>query len=156
MTMFDEMMSRYVVATETERQNALHEVMQQVVLAGLYRGGFFERAAFYCGTCQRIFHGLERFSEDMDFSLVTKDKEFDLESYFPAIIEEFKLLGREVDIHKKDKQNFGKVEFAFLKDNTEHLHRSLCRSTACSLCECRVFEYPKIHNKDSESGAILT
>lgn len=119
MTMFDEMMSRYVITTETERQNALHEVMQQVALAGLYRGGFFEKAAFYGGTCLRIFHGLERFSEDMDFSLVAKDEGFTLETYFPAIVEEFKLLGREVEIRKKDKQNFGRVESAFLKDNTE-------------------------------------
>lgn len=117
--MFDEMMSRYTITTETERQNALHEVMQQVALAGLYRGGFFEKAAFYGGTCLRIFHGLERFSEYMDFSLVAKDEAFTLETYFPAIVEEFKLLDREVEIRKKDKQNFGRVESAFLKDNTE-------------------------------------
>ena len=119
MTIFDEMMSRYPVVTEIERQNALHEVMQQVTLAGLYRSGFFEKAAFYGGTCLRIFHGLERFSEDMDFSLIAKDDGFSLEIYFPAIVEEFKLLGREVEIRRKEKQSFGKIESAFLKDNTE-------------------------------------
>lgn len=119
MAIFNEMISRYSLITEVERQNALHEVMQQVTLAGLYRGGFFEQAAFYGGTCLRIFHGLERFSEDMDFSLLTKDDDFRLEDYFPTIVDEFKLLGREVEIHKKEKKHFSRVESAFLKDTTE-------------------------------------
>lgn len=116
--MFDHMLSKYDVSTATAMRNATYEVMQQVVLAGLQRGGFFEKAAFYGGTCLRIFHGLNRFSEDLDFSLLQKDDTFDIEDYFPAIINEFKLLGREVTIIKKDKRNFGKVESAFLKDNT--------------------------------------
>ncbi|MCR5658430.1 MAG: nucleotidyl transferase AbiEii/AbiGii toxin family protein [Bacteroidales bacterium] len=113
------MMSRYPMDTANDRRNATYEVMQQVVLAGLYRGGFFEHAAFYGGTCLRIFHGLERYSEDMDFSLLIKDEVFSLERYFPAIIDECRLLGREVEITRKDKRNFGKVESAFLKDNTD-------------------------------------
>ena len=71
------------------------------------------------GTCLRIFHGLERYSEDMDFSLLQKDDSFSLERYFPAIIDECRLLGREVEITRKDKRSFGKVESAFLKDNTD-------------------------------------
>lgn len=113
------MLSAYPTSTPQERRNAIYEVMQQIVLCGLHRGGFFKEAAFYGGTCLRIFHGLRRFSEDMDFSLLTKNPDFNLEEYFPAIIEECKMLGREVIITKKDKCNFGKVESAFLKDNTE-------------------------------------
>ncbi len=90
-----------------------------MTLAGLYAGGFFESAAFYGGTCLRIFHGLQRFSEDMDFSLLTQDDKFDFTKYFPAIIDAFTMVGREVEIKKKDKRNFGKVESAFLKDNTD-------------------------------------
>ena len=92
---------------------------QQVILAGLYAGGFFESAAFYGGTCLRIFHGLQRFSEDMDFSLLTQDDKFDFTKYFPAIVDAFTMVGREVEIKKIDKRNFGKVESAFLKDNTD-------------------------------------
>ncbi len=116
---FNNMLSRYNATNEKERRNALYETMQQVVLCGLYRGGFFKEAAFYGGTCLRIFHGLGRFSEDMDFSLLKKNPDFNLEDYFPAIIEEARLLGREVTITKKDKRTFGKVESAFLKDNTD-------------------------------------
>lgn len=117
--MFEQMLSRYDTSTTTALRNATFEVMQQIVLSGLYRGGFFEKAAFYGGTCLRIFHGLERFSEDLDFSLIKPEETFRIEDYFPAIIAEFKALGREVVITKKEKRNFGKVESAFLKDNTK-------------------------------------
>lgn len=115
---FDQMLANYDTSTATALRNATFEVMQQVALAGLQRGGFFEKAAFYGGTCLRIFHGLQRFSEDLDFSLLRKDESFNIEDYFPAIISEFKTLGREVTITRKDKRNFGQVESAFLKDNT--------------------------------------
>lgn len=118
-SIFEQMLSQYAIVTEKDRRNAIYEVMQQITLAGLYRGGFFNKAAFYGGTCLRIFHKLERFSEDMDFSLLAPDDSFNLESYFPSITDEFATLGREVVITKKDKRNFGKVESAFLKDDTE-------------------------------------
>lgn len=116
--MFEQMLASYDTSTSTALRNATFEVMQQIVLAGLQRGGFFEKAAFYGGTCLRIFHGLGRFSEDLDFSLLQHDGNFNIEDYFPAIIAEFKTLGRDVTITKKDKRNFGKVESAFLKDTT--------------------------------------
>ena len=75
MNIFDQMLARYEIKTNDDKINAQHEVMQQIALAGLYRGGFFNKAAFYGGTCLRIFYGLERFSEDMDFSLLKKDKD---------------------------------------------------------------------------------
>ena len=117
--MFNQMMSRYEYRTKEEELNALHEVMQQVTLAGLYRGGFFTKAAFYGGTCLRIFHKLPRFSEDMDFSLLQKDKFFNLEDYFDPVMEEFKALGREVTIERKQKKIETPIESAFLKDSTE-------------------------------------
>ncbi|MEX0986529.1 MAG: nucleotidyl transferase AbiEii/AbiGii toxin family protein [Bacteroidales bacterium] len=119
MTVFDQMISRYDIRTENERRNAIHEVMQEIALAGLYRSGFFEKAAFYGGTCLRIFHSLSRFSEDMDFSLLANNDSFKLEEYFPAIVKEFKSFGRDVIIEKKEKRSSGNIESAFLKDDTE-------------------------------------
>ena len=116
---FDNMLSRYELTTEQQKRNAIFEVNQQIILAGLYAGGFFESAAFYGGTCLRIFHGLQRFSEDMDFSLMAPDENFDFSKYFQPIVDAFALVGREVEITKKDKKSFGKVESAFLKDNTD-------------------------------------
>ena len=118
MTIFDEMVAEFNPQTSIDKTNAQHEVMQQIALSGLQRGGFFEHAAFYGGTCLRIFHGLRRFSEDMDFTLTEKNLNVHLEDFFPDIIEAFKLTGREVEIRKKEKKSFGKVESAFLKDNT--------------------------------------
>lgn len=116
---YDSMLSAYDLSTEQQKRNAVFEVNQQVILAGLHNGGFFDIAAFYGGTCLRIFHGLQRFSEDMDFSLLTPNSDFDFTKYFQPIIDGFAVVGREVEITKKDKKNFGKVESAFLKDTTD-------------------------------------
>ena len=118
-TIFENMLSHYEIHTKDDRTNALHEVMQQITLAGLYRGGFFDKAAFYGGTCLRIFYGMQRFSEDMDFSLLQADENFCLENYFDAIISEFHAVGRDISITKKEKKTQTNVKSAFLKDNTE-------------------------------------
>ena len=83
---YDNMLSAYDLSTEQQKRNAIFEVNQQVILAGLYNGGFFDVAAFYGGTCLRIFHGLQRFSEDMDFSLLVPDGKFDFAKYFQPIM----------------------------------------------------------------------
>ena len=116
---FGQMLARYPLTTRDDERNAKHEVMQQIALAGLYRGNFFDKAAFYGGTCLRIFHGLERFSEDMDFSLLAPEYGFLIEKYFDAIKDEFNALGREVEIRKKKKTTKSNIESAFLKDNTD-------------------------------------
>lgn len=117
--LYEKMISAYDQSTERARRNAIYEVSQQIVLAGLADAGFFDKAAFYGGTCLRIFHGLNRFSEDMDFTLLKADETFSFEQFFPSIINQFALVGRSVEITKKDKKNFGRVESAFLKDNTD-------------------------------------
>lgn len=117
-TIFDEMVAAYNPQNATQKTNAQHQVMQQIVLAGLQKGGFFEHAAFYGGTCLRIFHGLPRFSEDMDFTLVEKNPAIHLENYFQPIREVFALTGKDVVITKKEKLHFGRVESAFLKEDT--------------------------------------
>jgi len=119
MNLFDQMLSRYDIKTESERLNAMHEIMQEITLAGLYRGGFFEKAAFFGGTCLRIFHGLSRFSEDMDFTLLNSSGDFIFEDYFPDIISEFKSTGRTVEIIRKIKRKKTDIESAFLNDATE-------------------------------------
>jgi hypothetical protein len=116
---YDRMLSQYDLSDTIKHRNAIFEVNQQIILAGLYNGGFFDKAAFYGGTCLRIFHGLRRFSEDLDFSLLSANDSFDFTQYFQPVIDAFALVGRSVDITKKDKKIFGRVESAFLKDNTD-------------------------------------
>ncbi|MGI6313121.1 MAG: nucleotidyl transferase AbiEii/AbiGii toxin family protein [Candidatus Cryptobacteroides sp.] len=117
--LYEKMLSAYDQRTDQARRNAIYEVSQQIVLAGLSDGGFFDKAAFYGGTCLRIFHGLNRYSEDMDFTLLKEDESFNFEQYFQPIINQFALVGRTVEITKKNKKGFGKVESVFLKDNTD-------------------------------------
>lgn len=119
MTIFEQLIARHRPQSETELTNVQREIMQKVALAGLERGGFFEHAAFYGGTCLRMMYGLPRYSEDMDFSLIQKDDSVHIENYFQSIVDEFTAVGLQVDIQKKDKKMFGRVESAFLKENTE-------------------------------------
>ncbi len=116
---YESMLASYAAATPRERANVVFEVNQQIILAGLCHGGFFDHAAFYGGTCLRIFHGLDRFSEDMDFSLLQPAGRFDFSRYFQPVIDAFTLVGRTVEIRRKEKKTFGRVESAFLKDTTD-------------------------------------
>lgn len=115
----EQMLAKYPSVTQQDKAHALREVMQEIALAGLYRGGFFEKAAFYGGTCLRIFYGLERFSEDLDFSLLSPEATFSLEPYFDAIIREFSALGLRVDINAKVKTIESNIDSAFLKNRSE-------------------------------------
>jgi len=119
MNVFDSMMSNFSITTDADYRNALREVMQKITLAALYRSDFFKRSAFYGGTCLHFFHGLPRFSEDMDFSLLQADSGFRLTDYFDVIANEFKAMGREVTIKRKEKRLNSAIESAFLKDNTD-------------------------------------
>lgn len=115
MDVIDQMLDRYPRRTDAEISHAMREVMQEIALAGLYRGGFFEKAAFYGGTCLRIFYGLPRFSEDLDFSLLTPDKDFSFAPYLKTLKNEFASLGFEVDVSEKRKTAATDIASAFLK-----------------------------------------
>ncbi len=115
MSILDNMLSKYNLATDADVYNAIREIMQEIALAGLYRGGFFNKAAFYGGTCLRIFHKINRFSEDLDFSLLQKNQDFKLEPYFKALSIEFEALGLDIQITQKEKKHSTNIESAFLK-----------------------------------------
>ena len=112
------MIAKYNHKNNLERENAIKEIIQEIALAGLSRGGFFEKAAFYGGTCLRIFYGLDRFSEDLDFALVKKDEGFKFDDYFPRLKREFLSYGIDLNIELKKKSNASLVQSAFLKGNS--------------------------------------
>lgn len=116
--MIREWIDTYHPANEEEALSALREIMQEITLAGLSRTDFYKKAAFYGGTALRIFYGLDRYSEDLDFSLLSVDKEFSLEPYFQAIQGEFDSMGMKVSLQKKNKIHKTPIESAFLKSET--------------------------------------
>jgi hypothetical protein len=116
--MIKEWIAGYKPRNADEARQALREIMQEIALAGLSRGGFFEKAAFYGGTALRIFHGLDRFSEDLDFSLLKASRDFSLDPYFSAIETEFDALGLSVSIREKRKKQSSNIDSAFLKSDT--------------------------------------
>ena len=113
-----QMIEKYSCKNTDEYKNALKEVIQEVALCGLSRGGFFKKAAFYGGTALRIFYGLDRFSEDMDFSLVSKDDSFQLDSYFSYLKNELLANGFELYVERKEKSAESAVQSAFIKGGT--------------------------------------
>ena len=117
-TPVQQMLEKYDCKTSDDYKNALKEIIQEVALCGLSRGGFFKKAAFYGGTALRIFYGLDRFSEGMDFSLLEVDENFEIEAYFPALHEELSANGFELSIEKKEKSIESDVQSAFIKGGT--------------------------------------
>jgi predicted nucleotidyltransferase component of viral defense system len=118
-SLFEQMVSRYEIKSSNDKLHAVREVLQEITLSALYRAGFFSRAAFYGGTCLRIFHGLPRYSEDMDFSLLDKNEMFSLNEYIPMLEDEFRAYGRKIEISRKSKTIHTTIESAFIKDTTE-------------------------------------
>ena len=120
--LIETMLSKYENKTSTDKKNSLKEVLQEVILCGLSRAGFFKSAAFYGGTALRIFYGLDRFSEDLDFSLKTPDPNFNLAEFFPTLEKEINSLGLNFKVEEKVKSVQSNIKSAFLKGNTkEHL-----------------------------------
>lgn len=113
------MLEEYDCKTQIDYQNALKEIMQEIALLGLWRAKFFEHALFYGGTALRILYKLPRFSEDLDFSLLKKNDDFDLKEYHGAIKAELEAFGFNVEIEKKEKDIESQVDSAFIKAATK-------------------------------------
>lgn len=116
------MLNRYKCETRDDYENALKEIIQEFALLGLSRSRFFDHAAFYGGTALRIVYDLDRFSEDLDFSLLKPQKKFSLDPHFDAITTELEAVGFKTSVETKKKTAKSAVESAFIKANTkEHL-----------------------------------
>ncbi|PKN05767.1 MAG: hypothetical protein CVU74_00080 [Deltaproteobacteria bacterium HGW-Deltaproteobacteria-9] len=118
-SVIDDMLKAYDCRTADDYRHALNEIVQEIALLGLHRGGFFAKAAFYGGTALRIFYGLDRFSEDLDFSLLKSDKNFDLSSFTQVVADELCSYGLEMTVQEKIKQNGSPIKSAFIKGGTQ-------------------------------------
>ncbi len=114
----EDMLRPYNPVTPLDWTHAIREVVQEIALLGLWRSGFFEEAAFYGGTALRIFHGLNRFSEDLDFSLLEEGGSVRLESALASIRTELAAWGLSFEAESKSSGSRTGIESAFLKGNT--------------------------------------
>lgn len=118
----EQMLKQHNIKTTIDKKNRIKEIVQEIALCGLSRAGFFKTAAFYGGTALRIFYGLDRFSEDLDFSLKTPNLSFNLSEYLPILEKEVRSYGLNFNIEVKEKSIDSDIKSAFLKGNTkEHI-----------------------------------
>ena len=112
------LLDRYQPQSANDYQNAVREIAQEIALLGLWRTPFYDHAAFYGGSALRIFHGLQRFSEDLDFSLLQPEPEFSLKPYLGAVADELAAWGFEFRAEGIEKNAPSAIESAFLKGST--------------------------------------
>lgn len=118
----DRMLARYERRRVDDDVRALREILQEIALLGLWRSRFFERAAFYGGTALRILHGMDRYSEDLVFSLLKPASKFDLSRYSDALEKEILSFGFEATVTARPKSDSSAIRSAFLKaDTLKHL-----------------------------------
>jgi predicted nucleotidyltransferase component of viral defense system len=114
----EELLKNYTLRSKNEYKSAIQEIMQEIALMGLWRAKFFEHAAFYGGTSLRILHGLNRFSEDLDFSLLEPNAGFNLVPFLNALEEELEISGLKISVEHKIKHSEESIRSAFLKAGT--------------------------------------
>ncbi len=116
----ERMLAKYNPKSVDGTIRALREIIQEIALLGLWRARFFEHAAFYGGTALRILHGTDRFSEDLDFSLLAPSPDFSLVRYSAALEEEVRAFGFNLRVETVEKTAKSAIQSAFLKANTRN------------------------------------
>ena len=97
----ENLLESYQMETLDDYESAIKEIVQQIALLGLWRSKFYEHAAFYGGTALRLFYGLRRFSEDLDFSLIASNAEFNFQPHLQAIENEIESFGFNFSVEKR-------------------------------------------------------
>jgi predicted nucleotidyltransferase component of viral defense system len=107
----------YRAKSATEQLSACKEILQEIALLGLSRTDFFQQAAFHGGTALRLFHKLDRFSEDLDFALHKQNTAFELKPYLTAVADELTAWGFYPEVVDRSKST-NVVKKAFLKESS--------------------------------------
>ena len=139
-TILEQMLAQYEIKDARDEENAIKEILQELILAALSGAGFFKEAIFCGGTALRIFYGLNRFSEDLDFSLEKPNSDFDINDYLPKVVESLKEYGINMEVQVKKQRTA--VQSAFLKANT--LEQMLYFNTSFDVGHIRKEEKIKI------------
>lgn len=104
-----ERLLEYKIQSAEEELNAVKEITQEVILYALSKTSFFDQAHFCGGTALRIVHGLNRFSEDLDFTTNGVDKKFQFDDYMDEVLKTLKQYGLEMKVKKAKDDSFVKA-----------------------------------------------
>ncbi|MCQ2802249.1 MAG: nucleotidyl transferase AbiEii/AbiGii toxin family protein [Bacilli bacterium] len=118
---FLSLIKEYEPITLEDIKNSMKEVIQRIILCGLAKDDFFRNAVFYGGTSLRIFRGLPRFSEDLDFLMTNCSTEFDFKKYLLQAKETLSSFGLECELSSKQKKQETSVESYFFNFNLKML-----------------------------------
>lgn len=108
---------RYKPASYKDEINVSRELLQYCILNSLSKSGFFNNAAFLGGTSLRLFYGLDRYSEDLDFSVIKQTKDFDFAPFLSFVEEDLSKNGIKIETKNKSREDLP-VKRAFIKDNS--------------------------------------
>lgn len=112
------MVEDYHPKDHIQKRHVIKEIIQEIVMCGLSKSGFFNDAAFYGDSALRIFYGLNRFSEDLDLALQTENADFDLTAYLPTLESMVNSFGLNIVLETQNKSKNSEIQSAFLKKDT--------------------------------------
>lgn len=115
--MIQDRLESYACRSSLDEEHALREITQEIALAALGRTDFFQKVGFQGGTCLRICHGLNRFSEDLDFALQRPQSSFVLSPYLDILAKELTAYGYALELEDRLKVDQA-VRMAFVKDDS--------------------------------------
>ena len=98
-----------------EFENDLREISQKIILSSLSKTSFFRHVAFYGGTALRIFHGLMRFSEDLDFQVIEEDFNLNLDECVNVCVNTLLSYGLNASVYSKDDYDKGEMRRRYIK-----------------------------------------
>lgn len=93
-------------------RNILLEYLQTQILKALSLSTFNDSLSFMGGTCLRFAHGINRFSEDLDFDLMKKES-FNIEDLMTDVKNRLELQGFQVDARIKTTESIHIIFFRF-------------------------------------------
>ena len=114
------------LGTKEEKYNSVREFLQELILQIIDRRGYFKNLAFVGGTALRILHDMQRFSEDLDFSLINR-KGFEFGDLLEIVKRELELSGFSIEI-ARSKERIVLGEFIRFRDLLQELGLSSQKS----------------------------
>lgn len=92
--------------------NRAREYLQVQILKALYQSSYRKSLSFMGGTCLRICYDLKRYSEDLDFTLDQKKKNYSFREINEIALRFLRQMGFEADLHVRDDKT---VQKSFLR-----------------------------------------